>query len=80
MEPGEQREQVYAIVRIDVPGDGAVSPDWRNIVTVKGILRSLEAAKAETERLNSLNSARGCVYFWQMTRLLKAQGGPDDAG
>ena len=82
MDPVEQREQVYAIVRVDLPVEGVVSPssDWRTVVTVKGILRSEEAAKAETDRLNALNSARGCVYFWQTTRVLKAQGEADAAG
>jgi len=82
MNLGEQHEHVYAIVRIDLPGGNAASPpsNWRNIVTVKGILYSLEAAKAETDRLNALNSALGCVYFWQATRVLRAPGGAEHAG
>lgn len=78
MSSGKQREQLYAIVRVDLPVSSALasSAEWRNVVTVKGVLRSMEAAIAETERLNALNATKDCVYFWQATRVL---GGPDAA-
>src|SRR5215468_6547674 len=56
---------VYAVVRIDLwpePED-----NWQDRVTVKEILWSLDDAKAEVDRLNALNSVKGCHYFWQTT-------------
>jgi hypothetical protein len=39
-------------------------------VTVKEVLLSQERAEVEVERLNKLNSEKGCRYFWQYTRLV----------
>ena len=64
------REEVYAVIRFD-PGDA----EPQNSFTVKEIVRSPEIAAAEVDRLTALNAAKGCVYFWQMTRLF----GPGEA-
>ena len=63
----------YAVVRLDTydepteasPSNISVSVD----VTVKKVLWSQEEAEAEVERLNQLNSDKGCRYFWQYTRV-----------
>jgi hypothetical protein len=63
----EDARQAYAIVRIDLfQSDEA---EWRNKVTVKEIVWSQEVAEAETRRLNELNEDKGCLYFWQTTRV-----------
>jgi hypothetical protein len=55
---------VYAILRFDEAiGDR---------VTVTKVLFDFEAAKAEVERLNALNSAKKCRYAWQSTRLMES--------
>ena len=56
------REEVYAVVRHDTY---ATTQQF----TVKEIVRSIELAKAEVERLNRLNGGKGSVYSWQATRL-----------
>lgn len=64
------REEVYAVIRVD---SGPAAP--QDQVTVKEVLRSRELAEAEVIRLNHLNASKGCVYFWQATRLF----GPGEA-
>ncbi|KNY25482.1 hypothetical protein [Pseudobacteroides cellulosolvens] len=56
---------VYAIIRIDKFID-----DYKNAVTVKEVVLSLEDAEKEVERLNRINSDKDCLYFWQTTRLI----------
>jgi hypothetical protein len=58
------RDEVYAVIRFD-PDLG--EPEHQ--VTVKEVVRTREAAEAEVARLNRLNAAKGCRYFWQQTRL-----------
>lgn len=65
-----EREQVYAVVRID-EFLGDETPMERN-VTVKEIVRDLAIAEAEVARLNQLNADKNCRYFWQTTRLFEA--------
>jgi hypothetical protein len=62
--------QAYAIVRVDTYQPADV--EWRNRITVKRILWDLDAAEAEVSRLNELNGAKGCIYFWQATRVDQA--------
>jgi hypothetical protein len=64
------REEVFAVIRVDSASD---SPE--NQITVKEIVRSRELAEAEVSRLTRLNASKGCLYFWQTTRLF----GPGEA-
>ena len=62
-----QREQVYAVLRYDGWLESTSPPEGQ--VTVKEIVRDLEIAQAEVERLNRLNGHKNCRYYWQTTRL-----------
>lgn len=62
-----QREQVYAVLRYDAHLEETSAPEGR--FTVKEIVRDLEIAQAEVERLNRLNGHKNCRYYWQTTRL-----------
>jgi hypothetical protein len=67
--------EVFAIVRIDFPDEGSwdhIGADPSAWVTVKEVLPSLAEAEREVERLNTLNTGKGCVYFAQGTRLFHA--------
>ncbi len=57
--------QLYAIVRLEPETDGSIE----NRITVTRILLTLEEAERETQRLNELNGPKGCLYFWQATRM-----------
>jgi L-fucose mutarotase/ribose pyranase (RbsD/FucU family) len=59
----DKKLQVYAVIRIDRDFS---SPEVA--VAVKEILPGEKEASAEVERLNRLNFAKGCKYFWQATR------------
>jgi hypothetical protein len=66
---------VYAVIRLDhdlrdLSSSGGATPQASVIFTVKEVLLSQERAEAEVERLNKLNSEKGCRYFWQYTRLV----------
>ena len=54
--------QVFAVVRLD---QDQTADD---AITVKEILPTKAEAEQEVKRLNSLNKARRCHYFWQATR------------
>lgn len=60
----EPRETVFAIVRYEPD-----VPDLEHCVTIKEVVWSEDLAEAEVTRLNELNAEKGCIYFWQMTRL-----------
>ncbi len=62
-----RKQQVYAVIRID---RGAPSSEPKDTTTVTKIVSSLDVAKAEVERLNKLNAAKGATYFWQTTRMI----------
>ena len=62
-----QQRQAFAIVRVEVLDDETIELGHR--ITVKRILRDQSEAEAEVERLNELNGAKGCRYFWQCTRV-----------
>jgi hypothetical protein len=61
---GPAFEPGFAIIRIDL--------DVRNDedrITVKSVVRTLEVAISEVERLNRVNADKSCLYFWQYTRI-----------
>lgn len=58
--------ELYAVIRID-----DFQTDDESRFTVKEIVLSEEEAVSEVDRLNQLNSPKGCRYFWQYTRLRK---------
>ena len=59
-------EHVYAIIRYD---EFLSDFDIESKITVKKVVRNIERAKSEVDRLNKVNAARKCRYFWQLTRL-----------
>jgi hypothetical protein len=63
---GRRIDHVFAIVRLD-EFVGPETPLERRI-TVKKVVRGLDAAEREVERLNKLQK-EGVRYFWQHTRL-----------
>lgn len=67
MEAKDQREQVYAIVRVD--GDLAEVTNVEYRIAVKEVVRDLGIAEEEVRRLNELNGSKGYHYFWTTTRL-----------
>ncbi len=62
-------DHAYAIVRVDLFQDDDVP--WTTRVTVKKVLWDQKVAEEEVRRLNDVNSTKGCVYFWQTTRVEK---------
>lgn len=60
----EPSEHVFAIVRFDHS-----ARSLEIAITVKEIVRSLDIAEAEVNRLNELNADKECIYFLQTTRL-----------
>jgi hypothetical protein len=65
----------FAVIRLDydlrdLSSSGGATPQASMTVTVKEVLLSQERAEVEVERLNKLNSEKGCRYFWQYTRLV----------
>src|SRR5260370_29679388 len=64
---GRGRQHVYAILRVDNFRGLDVPVEHR--ITVKKIVWSEAAAKAEVERLNRLQADKDCFYFQQVTRL-----------
>jgi hypothetical protein len=66
---------VFAVVRVDA-FQSSDSP-WQNRITVKEVVQTEQEARTEVERLNTLNKAKGAVYFWQITRLV--EGGKREA-
>lgn len=63
--PHSKYPHVYAVLRLD-PGDGPLERQ----VTVTKVMRDRDAAEREVERLNTLNSGKGCQYVVQITRLV----------
>lgn len=68
-------EPAFAIIRLDPPSlyQGPSGPasgviQW---LTVKEIVWTIEEAEEEVRRLNELNAGKGCVYFWQGTRVCR---------
>jgi hypothetical protein len=48
-----------------------MSPEY---ITVKEVVWTEEAVSREVERLNRLNSDKGAIYFWQLTRVARDRG------
>jgi hypothetical protein len=64
----KEREEVYAILRFDAfHASAATRPE--DTVTVKEVVRSIETAEAEVNRLNEVNGDENVRYWWQQTRL-----------
>ena len=63
-------KHVFAVVRVDEYQPADVP--WTNRIIVKEIVMSEQEARLEVERLNELNKGKGCVYFWQVTRLVRS--------
>jgi len=59
---------VFALVRIDLPIN-EYEPEGS--VTVKKVFFQEHEALAEVNRLNDLNSDKGCRYFFQITRMVR---------
>lgn len=60
----KKKIHAYAIIRFE-----SDHHDVNAIVTVKKIVFDIEYAEQEVKRLNNLNGDKGCIYFWQTTRL-----------
>ena len=60
------RDQVHAVVRVDLPIDQEF---LAASITVKEVLYGRQAAAAEVNRLNDLNAEKGCQYITCETRL-----------
>jgi hypothetical protein len=65
----KQKQQVFAIVRLDDFQDPAIPVT--NRITVKEIVYDQRTAEDEVRRLNEINGSKGCTYFWQATRLVE---------
>ena len=71
--PNRKYDHVFAIVRVDTYDELEVPLE--NAVIVKKVVWTQYDAEAEVERLNRLNKDKGCVYFWQVTRLERRDNG-----
>jgi pyruvate/2-oxoacid:ferredoxin oxidoreductase alpha subunit len=71
-----EKVRVAVVIRID---SFAIAEDS---VTVVSVFFDLEVARAEAQRLNELNSAKGLRYFAQVSRLYPDGRGKldDEAG
>jgi hypothetical protein len=65
---GKIRRQAWAIVRVDTTHSRRDTP-FPRVVTVKKVVLTEAYAKAEVERLNLMNAAKGCQYVAQLTEL-----------
>lgn len=66
--PNAVHDHVFAIVRVDTYST-AVPP--HTAITVTKIVWTQVDAEAEVSRLNQLNADKKCIYFWQITRLVR---------
>ena len=57
------RQHVYAVIRIDHDMENC-----QDAIAIKEILPDEREAFKEVERLNKLNSDKGCEYFVRLTR------------
>lgn len=64
-------DHVYAIIRIDCPPSAKTIAVEEVSVTVTRVLFNKDMAEREVDRLNTLNSQKGCQYICQLTRLEK---------
>ncbi len=85
--------QAFAVIRVDgetIDSDARVS-EWEidgkmqptagpANVTVKQIVMTAQEARDEVVRLNQLNGAKGCKYYWQATHLFLNGGSHGSKG
>ena len=57
----------FAILRVQT--DVRKDTPFQRRVTVKKVVLSEEYARAEVERLNTVNASKGCQYLAQLTEL-----------
>lgn len=83
----------YAVIRIDgklldhpsrvreftIDGVTLPAPGPSN-VSVKEVVTTAEEARREVIRLNTLNSGKGCQYFWQATHIFLDGGSHGSSG
>src|SRR5262245_55359825 len=67
------KEQVFAVLRIDVEARSKQNPG--DSISVTQVLPTREQALEEVARLNALNRDKGVQYTFQATRLFKRRGG-----
>lgn len=60
----------FAIIRIDKIKSRRIF-NYDELVIIKKIVWTQIKAEAEVIRLNKLNNNKGCIYFWQLTRIEK---------
>ena len=58
---------LYAVLRIDLPVN---SENPENSIAVVRVFSAKLSAEQEVDRLNNINSARGCRYVLNVTRLI----------
>jgi hypothetical protein len=58
---------MYAVIRIDLP---VSQENPENSVSVVKVFSSKMTAEQEVDRLNNVNSGKGCRYVLQVTRLI----------
>lgn len=63
---GIKYSPAYAIIRVD---HYLETTDINTLYTVKKIVKSIERAEEEVQRLNDLNKDKKCKYFFQYTRI-----------
>jgi hypothetical protein len=66
-EQARKHRPAFAILRVDI--DVRKDTPFQRRVTVKKVVLSEEYAKAEVERLNTMNASKGCQYVAQLTEL-----------
>jgi hypothetical protein len=64
--PHSRYTHLFALLRYDEPVD---RENWQSAVSVVKVFARREAAKAELQRLTSLNAPPKCTYAVQVTRL-----------
>lgn len=69
-----QTQHVYAVFRVDT--QASPTTGWNNRITIKEILLTQKEAELEVSRLNKLNAGKGCVYHWQVSRLVGGEVTP----
>jgi hypothetical protein len=84
--------QGYAVIGVDNArplnppsqfrlSDGtAITDPGPSNVTVKEIVMSADEARREVDRLNALNSEKGCAYYWQSTHIFLNGGSHGSTG
>jgi hypothetical protein len=59
-------QRVFVILRYDAFQD--VTAPIENRITVTSVVNDERTAETEVSRLQRLNAAKGCHYFWQSVR------------